>query len=102
VGAGKGKEEKVPLSEPIRLLNERFGTQFTRRIAFHSYRLKKARTNEQVIQTALVNPLDNFELDIPKLVEDFMIDRLFAHLRKVLESKVIASARRVSNHFALT
>ena|SRR5215469_9541787 len=32
--------------------------------------------NEQVIKTALANPLDKFELGIRKLVEDFMIERM--------------------------
>ena len=30
----------------------------------------------QVIQTALANPLDKFELGIRKLIEDFMIERM--------------------------
>jgi type I restriction enzyme, R subunit len=72
VGAGEAKEEKVPLSETIRLLNDRFGTQFTEgdRLSFLQIK-KKARTNEQVIQTALANRLDNFGLDIRKLVRRF-------------------------------
>jgi hypothetical protein len=36
---------------------------------------EKAVKNEQVIQTALANPLDKFELGIRKLIEDFMIER---------------------------
>ena len=36
----------------------------------------KACKNEQVIQTALANPLDKFELGIRKLIEDFMIERM--------------------------
>lgn len=32
--------------------------------------------NEQVIQTALANPLDKFELGIRELIEDFMMERM--------------------------
>jgi type I restriction enzyme R subunit len=77
VGTGKAKDEKAPLSEIIQVLNERFGTQFTEedRLFFQQIREKAVR-NEQVIQTALANPLDKFELAIRKLVEDFMIERM--------------------------
>jgi hypothetical protein len=40
------------------------------------YRLERASRNPQVIQTALANPLDKFELGIRKLIEDFMIERM--------------------------
>jgi type I restriction enzyme R subunit len=77
VGTGKAKDEKIPLSEIIIVLNERFGTQFTEedRLFFQQIKEKACR-DEQVIQTALANPLDKFELGIRKLIEDFMIQRL--------------------------
>ena len=31
---------------------------------------------QQVVQTALANPLDKFELGIRKLIEDLMIERM--------------------------
>jgi type I restriction enzyme, R subunit len=37
---------------------------------------EKAIKNEQVIQTALSNPLDKFELGIRKLIEDFTMERM--------------------------
>src|SRR5437667_2468695 len=77
VGTGKAKDEKVPLSEIIQVLNERFGTQFTEEDRLFFQQIKeKAVKNEQVIQTALANPLDKFELGIRKLIEDFMIERM--------------------------
>jgi len=71
------KDEKAPLSEIIEILNERFGTQFAEedRLFFEQIR-EKATKNEQVIQTALANPLDKFTLGIRKLIEDLMIQRL--------------------------
>ncbi len=77
VGTGKAKDEKAPLSEIIQILNERFGTQFTEEDRLFFQQIKeKATKNEQVIQTALANPLDKFELGIRKLIEDFMIERM--------------------------
>ena len=59
------------------MLNERFGTQFTEedRLFFQQIKEKACRT-DQIVQTALVNPLDKFELGIRKLVEDLMIERM--------------------------
>jgi type I restriction enzyme R subunit len=77
VGTGKAKDEKAPLSQIIRVLNERFATQFTEEDRLFFQQIKeKAVKNEQVIQTALANPLDKFELGIRKLIEDFMIERM--------------------------
>ena len=77
VGTGKAKDEKTPLSEIIDVLNERFGTEFTEEDRLFFQQIKeKAVKNEHVIQTALANPLDNFELGIRKLIEDFMIERM--------------------------
>ena len=59
------------------MLNERFGTQFTEedRLFFEQIK-EKACKSEQVIQTAMANPLDKFELGIRKLIEDLMIERM--------------------------
>ena len=77
VGTGRARDEKAPLSEIIQILNERFGTQFTEEDRLFFQQIKeKAVKNEQVIKTALANPLDKFELGIRKLIEDFMIERM--------------------------
>ncbi|MDL1879400.1 type I restriction endonuclease subunit R, partial [Cytophagia bacterium CHB2] len=77
VGTGKAQDEKAPLSEIIEVLNERFGTQFNEEDRLFFQQIKeKACKNQQVIQTALANPLDKFELGIRKLIEDFMIERM--------------------------
>jgi type I restriction enzyme R subunit len=77
VGTGKAKDEKVPLSEIISVLNERFGTEFSEEDRLFFQQIKeKACKDEQVIQTALANPLDKFELGVRRLIEDLMIERM--------------------------
>jgi type I restriction enzyme R subunit len=77
VGTGKAKDEKAPLSEIIEVLNERFGTAFTEEDRLFFQQIKeKACKSEQVIRTAMANPLDKFELGIRKLVEALMIERM--------------------------
>jgi type I restriction enzyme, R subunit len=77
VGSGKLKDGKAPLSEIIRILNDRFGTNFTGKDRLFFEQIKeKAVKNEQVILTALANPLGKFQLGIRKFVEEFMIQRM--------------------------
>lgn len=77
VGTGTAKDEKAPLSEIIEVLNQRFGSHLTEedRLFFQQIKERACR-NEQVIQTALANPLDKFELGIRKVIEDLMIERM--------------------------
>ena len=77
VGTGKAKDEKAPLSEIIQVLNERFGTVFTEEDRLFFEQIKaRATANPQVIQTAMANPLDKFQLGVRKLIEDLMIQRM--------------------------
>ncbi len=77
VGTRKAKDEKAPLSEIIEVLNERFGTRFSEEDRLFFQQIKeRACKSEQVIQTAMANPLDKFELGIRKLIETLMIDRM--------------------------
>ncbi len=77
VGTGKAKDEKAPLSEIISVLNERFGTAFTEEDRLFFEQIKaRAAANQQVIQTAMANPLDKFQLGVRKLIEDLMIQRM--------------------------
>jgi type I restriction enzyme R subunit len=77
VGTGKAKDEKAPLSEIIAVLNERFGTQFSEedRLFFEQIK-EKACNSDQIVKTAMANPLDKFELGIRKQIEDLMIERM--------------------------
>ncbi|MFY7940105.1 MAG: type I restriction endonuclease subunit R, partial [Burkholderiaceae bacterium] len=76
VGTGKAKEEKAPLSEIILALNERFGTAFAEedRLFFDQIK-QRATANNQVIQTAMANPLDKFQLGVRKLIDDLVVER---------------------------
>jgi type I restriction enzyme R subunit len=77
VGTGQSKEEKAPLSEIIQVLNERFGTTFTEEDRLFFDQIKtRATSNTQVIQTAMSNPLDKFQLGVKKLIEQLMIQRM--------------------------
>lgn len=77
VGTGKAKDEKVPLSEIIQALNERFGAAFTEEDNLFFDQIKaRAVGNEQVVQTARANPLDKFQLGVRKLIENLMIERM--------------------------
>ena len=77
VGTRKARDERMPLSEIIEVLNERFGTEFTEedRLFFEQIK-ERACNNELVVQTALANPLDRFELGIRDLIEQLMIERM--------------------------
>jgi type I restriction enzyme, R subunit len=77
VGSGKAKEENVPLSEIIEILNERFGTNFTEedRLFFEQITEKAVNTPE-VIKLRQANTFDNFQLGLRQLLEDLMIRRM--------------------------
>jgi type I restriction enzyme, R subunit len=77
VGSGKAKDEKVPLSEIIEVLNERFGTSFNEEDRLFFEQIKEKATNHpQVIQLRQANPFDKFQLGLRKTIEDLMIQRM--------------------------
>ncbi len=77
VGTGKAKEEKVPLSEIIKILNERFGTNFTDEDRFFFEQIReKATANEQVVKLRRANPFDKFQLGLRQLIETLMVQRM--------------------------
>lgn len=77
VGTGRSPDERALLSDIIQVLNDRFGTQFTEedRLFFAQIQEKMSK-NQDVINTALANPLDKFQLGIKKVMEDAMIQRM--------------------------
>ncbi|MBX3347559.1 MAG: type I restriction endonuclease subunit R [Nitrospira sp.] len=77
VGTGKAKEEKAPLSEIIKVLNERFGTNFTDedRLFFEQIR-EKATHNDQVVKLRQANPFDKFQLGLRQLLENLIVERM--------------------------
>jgi type I restriction enzyme R subunit len=77
VGTGKAKEEKAPLSEIIKVLNERFGTNFTDEDRFFFEQIReKATANEQVVKLRRANPFDKFQLGLRQLIENMMVQRM--------------------------
>ena len=77
VGTGKAKDGKVPLSEIIKVLNERFGTNFTDEDRFFFEQIReKATANEQVVKLRRANPFDKFQLGLKQLLEDLMVQRM--------------------------
>ena len=59
------------------MLNERFGTQFIEEDRLFFQQIKeKACNSEQIVRTALANPLDKFKLGTRKFIEDLMIERM--------------------------
>lgn len=77
VGTGVAKDPEAPLSEIINVLNDRYKTDFNNedRLFFEQIK-EKARTDHRVVQTALANPLDKFEIGVRKLIEGLMIERM--------------------------
>ena len=77
VGTGRSEDEQAPLSEIIEVLNERFGTRFSEEDRLFFQQIKERACNsEKIVQTALANPLDKFELGTRKLIENLMIERM--------------------------
>jgi type I restriction enzyme R subunit len=77
VGTGRAKDEKMPLSEIIQVLNERFGTNFTDEDRFFFEQIReKAAADEQVIKLRRANPFDKFQLGLRQLLEDLMVQRM--------------------------
>ena len=77
VGTRKAKDEEAHLSEIIDVLNERFGTEFTKadQLLFDQF-IEEAKQDHEVVERALANRLDNFELAMKPKVEGLMIDRM--------------------------
>ncbi|MBN1380002.1 MAG: type I restriction endonuclease subunit R [Gammaproteobacteria bacterium] len=77
VGTKKAKDEDAPLSEIIKVLNERFATDFNEEDRLFFEQIKEKATNHsKIISTALANPLDKFRLGIKKQIEELMIQRM--------------------------
>jgi len=77
VGTRKGRDDEARLSEIIDLLNDRFGTNFTKADQlFFDQVTEKARVDEEVQLKAGANAFDNFALSIKEKVLDLMIERM--------------------------
>jgi type I restriction enzyme R subunit len=77
VGTGQVRQEEAPLSELIRVLNERFGTRLTEADQLFWESIKEDAVQDPTIQEAAkVNTLENFTYKAKRLVDDLVINRM--------------------------
>jgi type I restriction enzyme, R subunit len=77
VGSGLAREEQVPLSQLIDLVNDRFGTDFNQADQlFFDQIVEAAMSDEGLRQAAAVNPEDKFELVFRGLLERLFVERM--------------------------
>jgi type I restriction enzyme R subunit len=76
-GSKKSKPEMVKLSQVIDVLNDRFGTEFSKpdQLFFDSV-IEQAKSGETVKAQANANSLENFSLAMKAKVQDAIIDRM--------------------------
>lgn len=77
IGTSTVQDAPAPLSAVIAIINQRYGTQFNEEDRLFLQQIKeKACSDARIVQTALANPLDKFQIGIHKLMNDFMIQRM--------------------------
>ena len=77
VGTGMAREDNVPLSRLIDIINERFGGELTEADQlFFDQIAEAAALDEGLRQAAQVNPLDKFQLLFQQTLESLFIERM--------------------------
>ena len=77
VGSGLAREQPVPLSQLIDLVNERFGTDFNQADQlFFDQIVEAAMADDGLRQAASVNPGDKFELVFKNLLQTLFVERI--------------------------
>jgi type I restriction enzyme R subunit len=77
VGSGLARDEAVPLSQLIDLVNERFGTDFNQGDQLFFDQIVEAAVSDGGLrQAAAVNPEDKFELVFRNLLERLFVERM--------------------------
>ena len=77
VGTGQARDEAVPLSQLIDVVNERFGTDFNQADQlFFDQVLETAVGDAALREAAAANPEDKFELLLARLLERFFTERM--------------------------
>ncbi len=77
LGSKKGKDDEARLSEIIEILNERFGTNFTKIDQLYFDQVTEtAQADEEILQKAGANSFDTFDLWIDDKLLDVVIDRM--------------------------
>jgi type I restriction enzyme R subunit len=73
----KAQDDAASLSEIIEILNERFGTNFTKADQlFFDQVTETAKADEDIIGKAAANSFDNFAIDVNERLLDLVIDRM--------------------------
>jgi type I restriction enzyme R subunit len=78
-GSRRSEVEEVKLSEVIDVLNERFGTHFTKadQVSFFDGIIEEAKADEEVKKRAVANTFDNFSSGwLKKKISDAVVDRM--------------------------
>jgi type I restriction enzyme R subunit len=77
LGSGAVREEPVPLSQLIDIVNARFGTEFNRADQlFFDQMVEAAVADDGLRQAAAVNPQDKFNLVFSNLLERLFVERM--------------------------
>jgi type I restriction enzyme R subunit len=77
VGSGVAREEALPLSQLIDVVNERFGTDFNQADQlFFDQIVEAAVTDDGLRKAAAVNPEDKFDLVFGNLLERLFVERM--------------------------
>ena len=77
VGSGAAHEEPVPLSQLIDIVNQRFGTDFNEADQlFFDQIVEAAVADDELRQTAAVNPEGKFDLVFRSLIERLFVERM--------------------------
>ena len=77
VGSGLVRQQPVPLSQLIDVVNERFGTDFNQADQlFFDQIVEAAMADDGLRQAAAVNPGDKFEMVFKNLLEKLIVERM--------------------------
>ena len=96
VGSGAARDEAVPLSQLIDIVNERFGTDFNPADQlFFDQIVEAALADDELGQAAAVNPEDKFELVFGNLLERLFVERIDQNEEIFVRYQNDASFRRV-------
>ena len=77
VGSGRTREEQVPLSQLITVVNDRFGTDFTQADQLFFDQIVEAALGDGALrEAAAVNPGEKFELVFKNLLEALFVERM--------------------------
>lgn len=103
IGTGGVLEEAVALSSLVSKLNERFGTNFTEADQFFFDQIRaSAEEDDQIVEAAKANNLDNFSAYLERMLDELFIDRMEGNeeiFSRVMTDKQFRSAAR--EHLAL-